>query len=339
MTDPVLASDSHTYDRASIMLYFAHCSRQGRSITSPMTREIMSVELKRNVVLFSAMDEMREKLQRMKVVPDSPAPPNCNFHIGEHFERSTFTRAVSSEIFESLDALIHMDLMTKLDLKPPQIVVLGSENHGKSTLLERLIGFAIFPRAATFCTRCAIRVNLRRSAEISVAKVFIRHRESGAVQEGTESHVAVGALTKQVKLFMDEMVRGLPANAVIADREIVVEIRMPYCPNLDILDLPGLIAAPHDAHEATMKLSRSVIVNESEHSIFLLVVDSHNNSNTSLATQLVLNHGIQDKTIGVFIKLDTFGDRKDHTLGSVEEQFTLHLMQNNEGIREIQIEI
>ncbi len=246
---------------------------------------------------------------------------------------TSMTHAISSKLFEGLDALLHLDLMTKLNLKPPQIVVLGNVNHGKSTLLERLIGFAIFPRdAASFCTRCAVRVNLRRCADASVAKLYIRHRESGKVQEGTESYVAVAALTAHVKLLMDEMVHGLPSTAVITDREIVVEIRMPYCPNLDILDLPGLIAAPQAAHDATMELARSIIVNESDHSIFLLVVDSRTFCNTSLATQLVLKHGIQHKTIGVFTKLDAFGDRDEDSLGSVEEQFTVHLTENNRGM-------
>ncbi len=53
---------------------------------------------------------------------------------------------LSSSIFEELDKLSEMDLMKQLHLQPPQIVVLGNEKHGKSSMLERLVGFPLFPK-------------------------------------------------------------------------------------------------------------------------------------------------------------------------------------------------
>ena len=43
--------------------------------------------------------------------------------------------------------------------------MLGAESCGKSSLLERITMFPIFPRASELCTRMAIKIRLRRSAE------------------------------------------------------------------------------------------------------------------------------------------------------------------------------
>ena len=45
----------------------------------------------------------------------------------------------------------------------PSFVVLGSESSGKSTLLERVSMFHMFPRGDGICTRMAIKVELRRT--------------------------------------------------------------------------------------------------------------------------------------------------------------------------------
>ena len=45
----------------------------------------------------------------------------------------------------------------------PQVVVIGRENTGKSTILERLCMLPMFPRDAKVCTRMAIRVKVRRT--------------------------------------------------------------------------------------------------------------------------------------------------------------------------------
>jgi hypothetical protein len=36
-TDPVIASDGHTYERSSILHWFERCRQQGRELTSPLT--------------------------------------------------------------------------------------------------------------------------------------------------------------------------------------------------------------------------------------------------------------------------------------------------------------
>jgi predicted ATPase len=51
--------------------------------------------------------------------------------------------AALAELFEAVDPL--RELLEKLDWQPPQIVVMGNENTGKSTLLERICMMPLFP--------------------------------------------------------------------------------------------------------------------------------------------------------------------------------------------------
>ena len=48
------------------------------------------------------------------------------------------------------------------DPDPNQVVVIGDESSGKSTVLEQLFRMPLYPRKKTFCTRLPIHVRLRR---------------------------------------------------------------------------------------------------------------------------------------------------------------------------------
>ena len=62
------------------------------------------------------------------------------------------------EIFESLDSLSGFLPSSMENWQMPSFVVLGSESSGKSTLLERVSMFRMFPCGDGICTRMAIKV-------------------------------------------------------------------------------------------------------------------------------------------------------------------------------------
>lgn len=75
----------------------------------------------------------------------------------------------STDQDQSLDGLgnhIYLEKQDKLrdigiDIHTSQIVVVGSQSSGKSSLLESLTGFS-FPRGQGLCTRYATQITLRR---------------------------------------------------------------------------------------------------------------------------------------------------------------------------------
>ena len=67
-------------------------------------------------------------------------------------------------VFALLDGSLRELLAATLDgWQPPQVVVVGEESSGKSSVLERLMMTPLLPRAENICTRLPIHVRLRRS--------------------------------------------------------------------------------------------------------------------------------------------------------------------------------
>jgi GTP-binding protein EngB required for normal cell division len=57
-------------------------------------------------------------------------------------------------------------------LRLPRIIVVGSESSGKSSTIERIAGFSLFPRDAKICTRMPIKFSLINAAD-AVANVTL----------------------------------------------------------------------------------------------------------------------------------------------------------------------
>jgi len=66
-----------------------------------------------------------------------------------------------------------LKLLGTVELQLPQIIVCGTESHGKSSTLERIAMHEIFPRDRRFCTRMPVRLKLRFSMHEHRA-VFVR---------------------------------------------------------------------------------------------------------------------------------------------------------------------
>lgn len=225
---------------------------------------------------------------------------------------------LSSEVFTELDRVMSLELMQKLNLQPAQIVSIGMESHGKSTLLERLIGIPLFPRDKSLCTRSVVRVQLRRRL-FSPATICIRDRTSRKLVPDTHvKFIAVERISEEVKHHMDMILEKEPGNLISITREVVVTINAPFVPNLDLLDLPGIVSlnpsidgVKQDVALATEQLAESILKAEKQHSIFLLVVDVRSNINHSRAVELIRRNALQQQTIGVFTKLDCYQTEDD----------------------------
>eukprot|EP01033_Poteriospumella_lacustris_P005702 gene5702-4081_t len=128
-------------------------------------------------------------------------------------------------------------------------------------------------------------------------------------------------ISKAVDELMKTALTLEPGQGIASNHEIVINFSSPSMPNLDLLDLPGLVGSSYGAGsnnfaEQTYALAERVIREESSHSIFLLVVDVRAQVNHSRAAELVRVHGIESQTVGVFTKLDCFvsEDDSDDTL-------------------------
>ena len=93
---------------------------------------------------------------------------------------------------------------------------------------------------------------------------------------------------------------------------IELHVHSPAVPSIDLLDLPGLKAAPGPRDAADMPqqveaLVRSQIEQHKDSAVFLVTIDASMKSEASLGTKLIVEYGLQPRTIGVLTKCDDLG--------------------------------
>ena len=129
MKDPITASDGFSYDKIPMEKWRDQCKKEGKPFISPNTGlPLVSDELKPNAELKALSEKLFELV----------GGPEADDGLSKFM--------LSSNIFKEFERIESLDILNKLKLRSLQIVVLGREKDGKSTALERIIGFPIFPK-------------------------------------------------------------------------------------------------------------------------------------------------------------------------------------------------
>ncbi|KAL4983620.1 Dynamin central region-domain-containing protein [Aspergillus falconensis] len=204
-----------------------------------------------------------------------------------------------------------------LDL--PQIVVVGSQSSGKSSVLENIVGRDFLPRGSGIVTRRPLILQLinipsERHDKPKSDEVHVPHTAASVAgqNEWAEFHHQPGrkyddfALVKQE--IEAETARIAGNNKGINRQPINLKIFSPHVLNLTMVDLPGLTKVPiGDQPSDIEKQTRALILEyiAKPNSIILAVspanVDLVNSESLKLARQV---DPMGRRTIGVLTKLD-----------------------------------
>ncbi|KAL4923762.1 dynamin-related GTPase DNM1 [Aspergillus undulatus] len=204
-----------------------------------------------------------------------------------------------------------------LDL--PQIVVVGSQSSGKSSVLENIVGRDFLPRGSGIVTRRPLILQLinipsERHDKPEGDEVHVPHTAASIAgqNEWAEFHHHPGrkfddfALVKQE--IEAETARIAGNNKGINRQPINLKIFSPHVLNLTMVDLPGLTKVPiGDQPSDIEKQTRALILEyiAKPNSIILAVspanVDLVNSESLKLARQV---DPMGRRTIGVLTKLD-----------------------------------
>ena len=257
-------------------------------------------------------------------------------------ERSGILETWSAErcagFFDVIDPL--KELVEREHWSAPQVIMLGQESTGKSTLLERLTGLPIFPRNADLCTRSLIKVCLRRGPSRKL-RLLVQdilslqfEDENGTEVDFDELGAAVmKEMTRQVRLealrqdmpnkdpgFYSATVSDAPlqpSDGLCTKKALVIELSSPKAPNLDVVDCPGLVAAsargrPADVAQETAGLVRTFAKKHRNSALFVVAVKASEQPNNSLAMRLVQELGLESRALGVLTMTDVLtGDLTD----------------------------
>ncbi|KAJ2987523.1 hypothetical protein NUW58_g4458 [Xylaria curta] len=200
-----------------------------------------------------------------------------------------------------------------LDL--PQIVVVGSQSAGKSSVLENIVGRDFLPRGSGIVTRRPLilqLINVEEDESEPDAHAAYRNPTQARRSEWAEFHhipsrrfTDFGDVKREIET---ETSRVAGSNKGINRQPINLKIYSPYVLNLTLVDLPGLTKVPIGDQPADIEKQTRTLISEyiaKPNSIILAVspanVDIVNSEALKLARHV---DPLGRRTIGVLTKVD-----------------------------------
>jgi GTPase SAR1 family protein len=153
----------------------------------------------------------------------------------------------------------------------PQIVVVGAQSSGKSSVLESLVGRDFLPRGSGIVTRRPLVLQLVHT--------------TGSEEWGEFLHVPSARFTifDDIRVEIEQNTRDLAGeNKGISDKPINLKIFSPHVLDITLVDLPGITKVPVGDQPPDIEIRiRSLIMNyiENPNSIILAI----SSANTDLA--------------------------------------------------------
>jgi len=172
------------------------------------------------------------------------------------------------------------------DTSLPRIIVIGDENAGKSSTLERIVGVSLLPRDKKLCSRQPI-VLMLRAIPATVQPYFTLKIPGNLVHTG-QDHILEHAVVKEaIVVHMEAIKKEFGEYAIIADSEIEVGVYGHNVTTLDLVDLPGLFSMGQNECEQVKACVEKYITHEKTGAIFCVVSSATENLRTSLATAML----------------------------------------------------
>lgn len=182
-----------------------------------------------------------------------------------------------------------------LDL--PQIVVIGSQSSGKSSVLENIVGRDFLPRGTGIVTRRPLILQLIYNKSADPEFVIFNHKPDIKYEDFE--------LVK--KEIIDETNREVKFNDV-SQKPITMKLYSRKVLTLTLVDLPGLVKVPTSDQPKNIcmkieEMCRKYIINKN--AIILAVSAANIDISTSDSLQLARSvDPSYDRTIGVLTKID-----------------------------------
>ncbi|RMZ55499.1 hypothetical protein APUTEX25_000082 [Auxenochlorella protothecoides] len=180
----------------------------------------------------------------------------------------------------------------------PAILVVGHQTDGKSALVEALMGFQFNHVGGGTKTRRPITLHMKYNSACVQPHCYLV----------TEDFGEQGVSLEELQDHIENENSRLDREGQFWSKEIVVKIEYKFCPNLTIIDTPGLISAAPGKRNSNLQTSaRQVeamvrLKMEQREYIILCLEDSNDWSN---ATTRRLVDPALTRTVVVSTKLDT----------------------------------
>eukprot|EP00742_Colponemidia_sp_Colp-10_P002968 GILJ01003167.1.p1 GENE.GILJ01003167.1~~GILJ01003167.1.p1 ORF type:complete len:757 (-),score=123.34 GILJ01003167.1:152-2422(-) len=210
-------------------------------------------------------------------------------------------------LFNDLRSLISLvdelrDVGLQQYIKLPRIAVVGSQSSGKSSVLESIVGYDFLPRGDGVVTR--------RPTELRLVHLPEGDKEQAwAVFENNKDRKITdfSQVTREINELTDKVAGK---NKGIIDDPIVISVYSTNCPDLTLIDLPGITRIPlsgsdqpPDIEKLTRRMAARYI--SDPRTIILAVIPANADMTTSDALQMAREFDPEgNRTIGVITKID-----------------------------------
>ncbi|KAL4437095.1 hypothetical protein ABPG75_004234 [Micractinium tetrahymenae] len=220
---------------------------------------------------------------------------------------SAYQQEHSRSIRPVLDTLARVQPLVENEagISAPAIVVIGDQSTGKTSILEAISGVAL-PRGQGIVTRCPLRLDLRHGEQL---RIWIKYKRPGCDAQDESSWERAEVAAEDVGQAVQRATAALAGcDRGIVDEMIYLEVTSPHCPDLSLIDLPGITRVPvgeqpEDIEEQIKALIRKHIAGESK--VLLCVTPADLDFSTAEAFVLAKEVDPEGRrTLGVVSKID-----------------------------------
>lgn len=191
------------------------------------------------------------------------------------------------------------------DIDLPQIVVVGSQSSGKSSVLEHIVGKSFLPRGAGIVTRCPLVLQLVHSKEDKEDYAIFNHNPKTRFTD--------------YKLIRDEIEaeteRLAGANKNVCNKPINLKICSNSLLNLTLIDLPGIVKIPVGDQPKDIEMQvRKLVLHYIKKQNCLILAVSPANTDMANSESLKIAKEVDPagcRTLAVITKLDLMDEGTD----------------------------
>lgn len=218
--------------------------------------------------------------------------------MGDSGEEGAFAGSFYDNLRSMVTLVDHLrDAGLQNYIKLPRIVTLGTQSSGKSSVLESIVGLNFLPRNEGVCTR--------RPLELRLVHTYDKAPPRAKFEEVDKTFTDFNEVRNTIQRLTNEVAGGRKS---IVDKPIIMTIYSSTCPDLTLIDLPGITRIPiddqpQDIERITKEMAYRYI--SDPRTIILCVIAANADMTTSEGLQMarkVDKEGV--RTIGVITKID-----------------------------------
>ncbi|GAX84335.1 hypothetical protein CEUSTIGMA_g11757.t1 [Chlamydomonas eustigma] len=216
---------------------------------------------------------------------------------------ATLRKSGNEKLYEAYNDLHALAQVFEKPFDAPAILVVGHQTDGKSALVEALMGFQFNSVGGGTKTRRPIAIHMKYNANCVQPVCYLLLNDESLLEQQME--------LQDLQDFIEGENNRLEAEQQFSSKEIVVRIEYKFCPNLTIIDTPGLISAAPGKKNATLQgfshqveaMVRSKM--EQKERIILCLEDTNDWSNATTRRLVMQVDPCLARTVLVSTKFDT----------------------------------